>query len=396
MFGYEFLHAQNMAYVFDVLGNHGGGILMEAIVQGDYSVDTFMFIGATLASFLLMKDLDRSKGWFHSKGVVRLILFYVNRYLRLTIPYALVLGVYIGILPLIITEPIGAAQWATNEARWCRKSIGWHLSYSNIFNIDSNICVGQTWYLSCEMICFFLSPLIIYPLWAGKSATWSRVLSILWWGAVISSLLGLSFWYNSGDHSSVYEGWVNQYSIPPFNFSPWGYRGQSYVMGLMMGYILHLTKDSNIQIDRRLNLVIWQIVAFIGLALIYGPYWLPPFEYNYTYNITFKVGWSLVLGWVTFACTKGHGGIVNDFLSWGFWLPISKISFMTYLFHMSWNYFFFLAQPYGVNFTMWQITSWFVAQVWVDLGLGLIGCLTLELPFGKIQKILIQKLITGK
>ena len=85
-----------------------------------------------------------------------MILFYVNRYLRLTIPYALVLGVYIGILPLIITQPIGAAQWATYEAKLCRRTIGWHLSYSNIFYMESNLCLGQTWYLSAEMICFFL------------------------------------------------------------------------------------------------------------------------------------------------------------------------------------------------------------------------------------------------
>ena len=109
-----------------------------------------------------------------------------------------------------------------------------------------------------------------------------------------------------------------------------------------------------------------------------------------------QAGWGLCLSWVTFSCCRGYGGVVNDFLSWQFWLPISKISFMTYLFHMSWNFFFFLAQPYGVNYTMWQVTIWFVAQVWVDLAIGLLGCLTLELPFGKIQKILIQKLVAGK
>ena len=399
MFGYEYLHSQNIAYVYDVIGLHGGGILMEAIIQGDYSVDTFMFIGATLASFLLMKDLDRTNGWFHSKGLIRMILFYVNRYLRLTIPYALVLGVYIGILPLIITQSmgIGAAQWVNNEAKWCRKTIGWHLSYSNIFNMDSNICVGQTWYLSCEMICFFLSPLIIYPLWAGQKATWSRVLSVLWWVSVISSLLGLSLWYNMD--SSIYEEYAGQHSLPPFNFAPWGFRGQSYVMGLMMGYILYCTKDSNIKIDGTLNIIIWQIIAFIGLALIYGPYWLPgpgPEQYNYLYRVLFKLGWSLLLSWVTFACCKGHGGIVNDFLSWSFWLPISKISFMTYLFHMSFNWYYFGMQNYNVDFTMWLLTEIFVAQVAVCLFIGLIGCLTLELPFGKIQKLLMQRLLGGK
>ena len=107
MFGSEFLHARNKAFVYDVFGSHGGGLLLEAIIQGDFSVDTFMFIGATLASFLLLKDLDRTRGWFHSKGVIRLLLFYLNRYLRLTIPYALVLGVHIGLMPLIITQPLG-------------------------------------------------------------------------------------------------------------------------------------------------------------------------------------------------------------------------------------------------------------------------------------------------
>ena len=41
---------------------------------------------------------------------------------------------------------------------------------------------------------------------------------------------------------------------------------------------------------------------------------------------------------------KGYGGPVNDFLSWGLWQPISKISFMTYFFHMSSGFYYFAAQ----------------------------------------------------
>ena len=35
---------------------------------------------------------------------------------------------------------------------------------------------------------------------------------------------------------------------------------------------------------------------------------------------------------------------MNDFLSWDLFLPIAKISFMTYLFHMSFNWYYFLLQ----------------------------------------------------
>ena len=423
-FGFRYLHAQNWNYIYNILGNHGGGVLVEAIMQGDYSVDTFMFIGATLASFLLLKDLDKSNGWFHGRGLIRMLLFYVNRYLRLTIPYALVMGVYIGIIPLVITEPIGAAQWVNMEAKLCRKTLGWHLTYSNIFYMHSNMCIGQTWYLSCEMICFLLSPLVIYPLWAGQQSRWTRLASVLWWCLVLGALLGLSVWYHLDpelyEQHAALPGSTPQ--LPPFQYSPWGLRGQSYIMGLMAGYVLYVSRDCEVKIDRKLNIIIWEVMAFTGLALVYGPYWMKgeTYDFSYMYNVLHKVAWSTALSWVTFACSRGYGGIVNDFLSWGFWLPISKISFMTYLLHMSANWYFFLAQPYNMDYSMWQVskahfckfnifswknnkldkifqvTEWFVPQVWLCLLAGLLGSLTLELPFGKIQKLLIQKLLDVK
>ena len=77
--------------------------------------------------------------------------------------------------------------------------------------------------------------------------------------------------------------------------------------------------------------------------------------------------------------TASAGSPVNDFLSWGLlWSPISKISFMTYLFHMSPNIQYFAMQDYNVDFSMWLLTEIFVAQLTFDLLLGLIGCLTLD------------------
>ena len=34
-------------------------------MQGEFSVDSFFFIGATLLSYLLLKDLDKTNGWFN-------------------------------------------------------------------------------------------------------------------------------------------------------------------------------------------------------------------------------------------------------------------------------------------------------------------------------------------
>ena len=111
-FGPSLLNVLDTQHILEVQNQHGAGILFEAIMEGEYSVDSFLFIGATLLSFLLLKDLDKSQGWFHTKGLVRMVLFYVNRYLRITIPYILVMAFYIGLTPLLVSGNMDTAHLA--------------------------------------------------------------------------------------------------------------------------------------------------------------------------------------------------------------------------------------------------------------------------------------------
>ena len=160
-------------------------------------MDTFLFIGATLLSFLLLKDLDKSNGWFSSgAGFVRMILFYVNRYLRITIPYALAMAVFIGVIPLVLTDHMNAGRLAYSEAEECKKVMGYHMAYINIFpDYGANsACMGQTWFLSRDMLLFIVSPLLIYPLWAGKFGPTRRAFALLWWFVVFVSSCAFARW----------------------------------------------------------------------------------------------------------------------------------------------------------------------------------------------------------
>merc|ERR1719225_2019385 len=94
-FGSYWLHVRNKEYV-TMLSSHQGPLALEGILAGEFSVDTFLFIGATLLSYLLLKDLDKTNGWFNASGPLRIALFYLNRYLRLTIPYGLAILVFAG------------------------------------------------------------------------------------------------------------------------------------------------------------------------------------------------------------------------------------------------------------------------------------------------------------
>ena len=66
-------------------------------------------------------------------------------------------------------------------------------------------CIGQTWYLSCDMMLFILSPLLIYPLWMGKFGSVRRVLSILWWFIVFGTSCSFAYWYIY--HMDTYGKW---------------------------------------------------------------------------------------------------------------------------------------------------------------------------------------------
>jgi len=318
-----------------------------------------------------------------------MILFYLNRYLRITIPYALVIGVYIGIVPLMITEPMRAKSLAYVEAESCKIYWWRHLTYNQIFGGNSDACIGQTWYLAFDMIVFLVSPIVIYPFWLAKKGTAYKVFAISWWCLLLTASIVASVGYVY--QSEEYENYAYAHSLPSWDFAPWGYRNHCYLIGLMTGYILHVYRNKEFKISRVLNMIIWCIVFILAYLMVYAPYndfdsWL---EYR-AYWATKKLVWGICLSWVTISCIKGYGGPVNEFLSWGVWQPISKISFMTYFFHMSSNFYYFVSQGYDVDVSLWLFTEIFVSQLFICLFNGLMGCLALELPFGRIQKLLMR------
>ena len=56
------------------------------------------------------------------------------------------------------------------------------------------------------------------------------------------------------------------------DFAPWGHRNQCYIMGLLCGYVLHITKGRTIKIPPVVDLMIWQFFLLLFFAIIYAPY----------------------------------------------------------------------------------------------------------------------------
>ena len=71
------------------------------------------------------------------------------------------------------------------------------------------------------------------------------------------------------------------------------------------------------------------------------------------YEAFAKTAWSASLAWVTVACTKGYGGVINSFLSWGVFQPLAKLSYFAYLIHTWVIYGFSLSLSYELPQGYW-------------------------------------------
>jgi peptidoglycan/LPS O-acetylase OafA/YrhL len=80
------------------------GLAFEAILNAFPSVDSFFVMGGTLTAYIIFKELERAEGNI-LRHAVTIVLYYVHRYLRLTIPYALIMGVIIAVLPFVAYGP---------------------------------------------------------------------------------------------------------------------------------------------------------------------------------------------------------------------------------------------------------------------------------------------------
>ena len=63
----------------------------------------------------------------------------------------------------------------------------------------------------------------------------------------------------------------SKHHLPSFpSFAPWGNRSHSYLLGLLMGYILHSTKDKKIKIHGAVNIIVWILILTSLYHLTYG------------------------------------------------------------------------------------------------------------------------------
>lgn len=285
-----------------------------------------------------------------------LAMFYIHRYIRLTIPLAFYIAFEAAFAGYMTYGPI----FDTSEGRDHCRNTGWRniLYINNFFNFGE-ACLGQTWYLANDMQFYILSPFIMYPIWKRPKYGIMGALTIY---ALLTILIG----------TITYE-----YQIPPSNGFPFSQpadfdmsthfyaapyiRFQPYLIGILLGYLLYKTKSKEVRIPHGFNIIMWQLSLLTMYVVIFGISTLleddTPTGHSWNsfqsimYNCFSKTGWSLALAWIVFSCHKGYGGVVNSFLSWKAWIPLSKLTYGAYLIHITCQQIVLFGSSYALHFT---------------------------------------------
>jgi len=352
------------------------------------SVDSFFVMSGLLLSYLTIREMDRRKGKFPFS------LFYVHRILRLSPAYYFVVFFVFKILPYMGSGPL----WHVKDVSRCEKYWWTNILYINNFYPTNfgDQCYGVTWYLATDMQFFIISPiflLLLYHFWTiGLAAIAGTMLTSI---AVIGTLAGLK-----NPNANLIQGFLDDSedgaSLSMFAFSniyekPYC-RINAYLVGMVLGFVLYKKwrVKSNFWIRVNVYGAIWAVAAVCCAIIAFGQYqtW-NGHPFNKAENIMFfmfsRTIFSTGIALMIYACHNGFGGAINTFLSWKFWIPLSRLTFMAYLSHPMVLVLMYSTMRFRFIYTEYFLIVLVVAAVVVSYGLAFVFAVFVEYPLANVE-----------
>ncbi|KAJ9601024.1 hypothetical protein L9F63_000862 [Diploptera punctata] len=358
-----------------------------AVMNATMTTDTFFVLSGVLLCYNFMREWEKTKSF-------NILTFYIHRYLRLTPPYAFVIFFYATLLYHLGSGPLWNSQMGLNRD-YCIENWWTNLLYiNNYINID-RMCMNQTWYLAVDMQLFWLSPLLLYPL-----ARWPKIGKLIIGITMIASViiplaitiaqnLTAIMLYNK-DLEMVGEVYTYIYSRTYTRAGP-------YIIGITLGYLLHVLKGKTVTIPKICVALGW-VVSIVSLAAIMfsgAVFYRGDHEYNAgeagIYAGVHRPAWALCISWIAFACIKGYGGPVDAFLSWTLFIPLSRLTYCAYLCHYIFLQYNVASRRTPGYLSDYHIVHEFSGNFVLSFVLAAMISLAFEIPSMNLDKILLRR-----
>ncbi|GAB5360867.1 hypothetical protein AAMO2058_000664300 [Amorphochlora amoebiformis] len=369
----------------------------QVIQSAEFSVDTFFFMSGFLAAFISLKKL-RGKGALSAAKSAPLL--YLNRWLRITPVYMLILWFYTLVLPVMTKGPND--QFYGLQTRDCKKYWWYNFLYiqtvfpRGVNGEDVEMCYGVSWYLADDMMFFWATPplLVIFLLNKYIGLLFPFLLSC---GSIAAAWV--LAWKKQLRFSTF-----DQSLYTPFYYNPPWTRAPAYLFGVIFGMGYFIFKEKKMNIPRRLQgpvqIALASFAAVIFATTVYGPKKgteTVPSGFSYAENNAYvalsKPAWVMGVGAMLFLCFENLGGPVQWFLSLPIFGYMSKLTFGMYLLHPCTLALLFFNRVLPLRYTAVNFSVCFIAVLFGTMVMAFFVFLFIESPLASLQGILMKRLM---
>lgn len=379
---------QRTANLADIFPRKMNQWTFMAIANAQVSVDSFFALSGLLVTFLTMKEMKK-KGGAHK---INWVMYYFHRFWRLSPPYMMCIGLQVSLFYLLSDGP----NWPQNgTAKSCEENWWTNLLYVNNIVNDDKQCYGVAWYLANDMQFYWITPLLLIPLFysEGIGLAWNLIVMT---GSFIATYV-ISATYKmppSGFGGGEFEDVDGNYNRLYYR-KPWCRIGP-YIVGMLMGYILYKT-DCKVKMSRFVNFCGWFIAFCSASFVLYcladtlNGNSLMSVEVSALYNAVHRSVWAAALCWVIFACATGYGGFVNTLMSWPGLVPLSRLTYCAYLIHPQVQslYNSSLRKPYYWNDL--TVSFLFIGYLVLSYAAALVISMAFEAPMMGLEKVIFRR-----
>ncbi|XP_059622224.1 nose resistant to fluoxetine protein 6 [Phlebotomus argentipes] len=302
----------------------------QTITNGAFSVDTFFFISGFLVAYIYFRTNAKGKLEKLSKGVNEVTagaLHFIGlvgyRFMRLTAPYLFVLGCVELLMKYF--EQYSVFEPPTMDHDNCPKFWWRNVLYINTLFPVEEMCMLWSWYLANDTQFYIIGAVILIVAVRHLRVAAAVVSVIMVCSWAITGLIAYNNNHipNTDDPLALFDMIYDK---------PWTRIGP-YMIGMSVGWIL-FRSNCQLRMSRLTVALGWMMSSAVGLYLIYGLYGQ---ELNQlggaAYSSLSHSAWALSLAWIIIACSTGHGGYVNTFLSAPCIYPFSRATYCAYLVH---------------------------------------------------------------
>lgn len=302
--------------------------IFQVLINFSLSVDNLLYASGVIVAYMNLRAVEKFNRRFS------IIIFVLKRIWRTIPSLMLIIGISL-LIPMFGSGPLWREVMDPHVDN-CKSNWWTNLLFVNNFvNKPQATCFTDSVYYSVDIQLYIASLLVFIPLLIFRSSRWAMAFTFL---LIIGSIISTSvltyvhelpptmlFTYMDPDD-------LNEVKDMIFH-KPYCHIGAFFV-GIATGWFLYRNKDAKIKTWH--HMIGWPVALASSMAVLFGVYeWnrghVPNHSISALYAGLHRTVWALTLAWFTSVCFYGQGGIFRKFFTWKALVPISRMTFVSFL-----------------------------------------------------------------